>query len=211
MNETANSSDGLSSHKINSNSSSVSSTPQPGCFTSRSIPLPSTYVPRTESEAQLALDVAAAERRDERMFRRLIYGIHDRHQRLATKTGISNLTRSTPSSESPEYGVFNVSNCLDPVTTIAKIVDAHRTKLNDSTDRILNSTCYQYDVDDQSSSPQLTVFESHKQTSDSTLSDSDWSITGFEPGIADEIDLKDARKHSRIEHEEDEDIFILDI
>ena len=51
-----------------------------GTTRSTSIPLPSSHVPRTQSEMQLSIDEEAAEQRDARMFYRLVNGIRERHQ-----------------------------------------------------------------------------------------------------------------------------------
>lgn len=51
-----------------------------GTTRSTSIPLPSSHVPRTQSEVQLSIDEEAAEQRDARMFYRLVNGIRERQQ-----------------------------------------------------------------------------------------------------------------------------------
>lgn len=51
-----------------------------GTTRSASIPLPSSHVPRTQSEVQLTIDEEAAEQRDARMFDRLVNGIRERQQ-----------------------------------------------------------------------------------------------------------------------------------
>lgn len=55
-----------------------------GTTRSTSIPLPSSHVPRTQSELQLSIDEEAAEQRDARMFYRLVNGIRERQQQQAT-------------------------------------------------------------------------------------------------------------------------------
>lgn len=55
-----------------------------GTTRSTSIPLPSSHVPRTQSEVQLSIDEEAAEERDARMFYRLVNGIRERHQQQQT-------------------------------------------------------------------------------------------------------------------------------
>lgn len=67
----------------NEASSSGASTPR-----SSSIPLPSTHVPRTESELQLSHDQAAAEQRDLHMFYRLVNGIRNRQAQEPSATSI---------------------------------------------------------------------------------------------------------------------------
>jgi hypothetical protein len=197
-------------------SSTLAATTQQRGIPSQSIPLPSTYVSRTESEVQLALDVAIAERRDKRMFHRLINGIHERHRRIAGKSVASNMAKSSPGSGFPDNDAFTITNaidCLDPVRTIAKIVDTHHANFNDSTNRLLVSPYYQLNVDEGSGShsQNLAIIEGHKPLSDSTLSDGDWSITGYEPCITYDNDLPDTRTQNRMDHDEDEAIFILDI
>lgn len=57
-----------------------------GTNRSTSIPLPSSHVPRTQSELQLSIDEEAAEQRDARMFYRLVNGIRERHQQQYAAT-----------------------------------------------------------------------------------------------------------------------------
>lgn len=55
--------------------------PQPRRSSSHTIPLPSSHIPRTQSELQLCDDMAAAEWRDLCMFHRVVNGIRDKHRR----------------------------------------------------------------------------------------------------------------------------------
>jgi hypothetical protein len=138
----------------------------------------------------LALDIAIAERRDKRMFHRLFNGIHERHCRIVAK--------SSPRSGIPDNDAFTIANandCLDPVRIIAKIVDTHHTNFNDSTNRLLVSPYYPLNVDEGSGlhSQNLAIIKGHKPLSDSTLSDGDWSISGYESCITYDKDLQDTQ------------------
>lgn len=55
--------------------------PQPRRSSSHTIPLPSSHIPRTQSELQLCDDMAAAEWRDLCMFHRVVNGIREKHRR----------------------------------------------------------------------------------------------------------------------------------
>lgn len=57
--------------------------------TTGSIPLPSSHVHRTQSEVQLSLDEAAAERRDTSMFYRLVNGIRERQHVISHDSSAS--------------------------------------------------------------------------------------------------------------------------
>lgn len=180
---------------------------------SNNIPLPSTYVSRTESEVQLAMDVAAAERRDERMFHRLINGIQDRHRQMKKAAGVSTQSRSTPTSRDTDRKCANdvdIHECSHPFTAIANIVGTHHSEICDNTDAVLDTQRHQKDDsnDEQSPSIHSTILKTCtcKNLSDSTLSDNDWSITGYEFSIADTVD-----HNGIIQEGEDEDIFILDL
>lgn len=59
-----------------------------GTTGSRSIPLPASHVPRTQSELQLSLDEQAAKIREVNMFYRLVNGIRERHQESEDMAGI---------------------------------------------------------------------------------------------------------------------------
>jgi hypothetical protein len=61
-----------------------------GTTRSASIPLPSSHVPRTQSEVQLSIDEEAAEQRDARMFDRLVNGIRVRQQQQQSSIMHSN-------------------------------------------------------------------------------------------------------------------------
>lgn len=178
---------------------------------SNNIPLPSTYVSRTESEVQLAIDVAAAERRDERMFHRLINGIQDRHRQLKKKAGLSTPSRSNPRTTYTDRYSVNVktsNECFFPATAIANIVGTHH-----STDSVSNTT---QQVDDDGNNddvqspsaihPKMMQTPASKNLSDSTLSDNDWSITGYDVSVSDNIELNDMDQEG-----DDEDIFVLDL
>jgi hypothetical protein len=206
----------------------------PSC--SSSIPLPRTHVSRTESEKQLAMDVAVAEQRDERMFNRLIHGIRARHyQRVGNSTeseivstGPRTPTQSRGRCRSQNGGVdtTHTRGCVGLVSTISKIVDTHNAHMNTSTDRIVNMCQGQYDDSDetQSSSLQNTNrlgnFEVVFHTSESTFSENDWSITGFdcatethESGQLDSISIHQIDSSTSmpdVGDSEDETIFILD-
>lgn len=177
---------------------------------SNNIPLPSTYVSRTESEVQLAIDVAAAERRDERMFHRLINGIQDRHRQMKKKAGLSTPSRSNPrtTNTSRDSGIIKDSNeCLYPATAIANIVGTHH-----STDSVSNTQCIDdHGNNDGVQSPstiqsKMIQTPASKNLSDSTLSDNDWSITGYDVSVSDNIELNDMDQE-----DDDEDIFVLDL
>jgi hypothetical protein len=180
---------------------------------SNNIPLPSSYVSRTESEVQLAMDVAAAERRDERMFHRLINGIQDRHRQMKKTAGASTQSRSTPISGDTDHKCANdvdIHECSHPFTAIANIVGTHHSEIGDTTDAVLDTQRHQEDDrnDEQPPSMHPTILKNCtcKNLSDSTLSDNDWSITGYEFSTADNVDHKGI-----IQEGEDEDIFILDL
>lgn len=204
-----------------------------------SIPLPSTHVSRTESEAQLAIDIAAAEKRDERMFHRLINGIQARHQKQAStnKTGFRTSRVAPTSSELQDQADSHVfaldtssaagpTNGYCPVTAIAKIVDTHHARLNDSQDRILNCGLQSSDdeYDEDSSTSPLTEMQRQFQlsriahASESTLSDNDWSISGFsnsqdpnQEHFGDSRPNETEALSAEMEADDEEDIFILDL
>jgi hypothetical protein len=202
-----------------------------------SIPLPSSHISRTESEMQLAVDIAAAEKRDERMFHRLITGIQARHQKQASSNKPSFRTsRIAPaSSESQDQTETNIQTVDSPaptsgycpVTAIAKIVDTHHTRLHDSQDRILNSGLQPSDDEYEEDHVTLPLTEMQRMfqlsraahTSESTLSDNDWSISGFSSSHDPNQDcLGDHRPKdvtealsAELEDDDDEEIFILDL
>jgi hypothetical protein len=221
------------------NTSSVShtgSTKDAALNYSCSIPLPSSHISRTESEMQLAVDIAAAEKRDERMFHRLITGIQVRHQKQASSNKPSFRTsRIAPaSSESQEASETN-SRAVDsaaptsrycPVTAIAKIVDTRHARLHDSQDRILNSGLQPSDDEDEdhvtlplTEMQRMFQLSRASRTSESTLSDNDWSISGFSSSHDPNQDcLGDHRPKdvteapsAGLEDDDDEEIFILDL
>ena len=185
---------------------------------SNNIPLPSTYVSRTESEVQLAMDVAAAERRDERMFHRLINGIQDRHRQMKKKAGLSTHSRTTPRTGRTDHDFANVvdGNALScPFTAIANIVGTHHLDIRDSTDCVLDTSHHHHHHhqengidDEQSPFINSTILKNRacKNLSDSTLSDNDWSITGYEFSLPDNIESKNIEEDA-----EDEEMFILDL
>ena len=182
---------------------------------SNNIPLPSTYVSRTESEVQLAMDVAAAERRDERMFHRLINGIQDRHRQMKKKAGLSTHSRTTPRTGRTDHDFANVvdGNALScPFTAIANIVGTHHLDIRDSTDCVLDTSHHHHQEngidDEQSPFINSTILKNRacKNLSDSTLSDNDWSITGYEFSLPDNIESKNIEEDA-----EDEEMFILDL
>lgn len=72
-----------------------------GTTRSTSIPLPSSHVPRTQSELQLSIDEEAAEQRDARMFYRLVNGIRERqqHQQQQQSVAMSSLHCANSSLE----------------------------------------------------------------------------------------------------------------
>jgi hypothetical protein len=227
--------------KDNETESSVNNTASKMSATlnhSSSIPLPSNHISRTESEAQLAVDFAAAERRDERMFQRLINGIQARHhkQALTNKTGFRTPRIAQTSSESQDKVDGHVlametassTSRYCPVVAIAKIVDTHYTRLHDSQDRILGNGLQSSDdeYDEEDSTLPLTEMQRQFQlsrvahTSESTLSDNDWSISGFpssqDPNLefsGDSLpkDLTEAPSGGIEEDDDDEEIFILDL
>ena len=200
---------------------------------SNNIPLPSTYVSRTESECQLAIDLATAEKRDERMFYRLINGIQDRHRQMKKKTELS--TRSSPRTtrhaeqqQQHEHMVVDHRiDCAYPTLALANIVETHHTEISthgvSTTPRHHhhhhhhhhhqvqdNNNNNNYD-DDESPFSSILPTTTGKNVSDSTLSDNDWSITGYE----DELDVSDRVERRRDKEEEDndndEEMFILDL
>lgn len=203
---------------------------------SSSIPLPSTHISRTESEAQLAIEIAVAEKRDERMFHRLINGIQARHHKhtLANKASFRPSRIAPASLESQDKIDSNVlaggnaatTNRYCPVTAIAKIVDTHQARLNDSQDRILNSGFQSSDDEyDEDSALPFSEMQRHihisrvAHTFESTLSDNDWSISGFSSsqdlnqeclGDNQPKDVTDTLSAGG-EDEDDEEIFILDL
>jgi hypothetical protein len=67
----------------------ISSTGKPRGRKSKSIPLPSSHVHRTQSELQLCEDMETAERRDLNMFYRLVNGIRDRQMMLVSEHACS--------------------------------------------------------------------------------------------------------------------------
>ena len=176
---------------------------------SNNIPLPSTYVSRTESEVQLAMDVAAAERRDERMFHRLINGIQDRHRQIKKKTGLSTPTRSNPRTRYSDRDSINVTDsneCLDPATAIANIVGTHHSTDWDSNTQLIDDHDNN-DVHSRSTTqPKMVPNRANKNLSDSTLSDNDWSITGYDVSVSNNIELNEMEQE-----DDDEEIFVLDL
>jgi hypothetical protein len=153
---------------------------------SSSIPLPPTHVSRTESEVQLAMDIAAAERHDERMFHRLIYGMHSRHQKQISSKQSGVVAAAT--SHHIDFVDSTNINSYGPVATIARIVETHHANLNDSVDRIVNVQQQHCDIDDDQTYTSLALTENHRflqipyvtHMSESALYENDWSITGYQ-------------------------------
>ena len=135
---------------------------------SSNIPLPSTYVSRTQSEVQLAIDVAVAERRDERMFHRIVKGIQDRHRQVKEKasTTVSTHSQSTPRTGHTDHVYANEVNsheCSHPFMVIANMVDTHQLEIGDTTNVFLDTTEHRqtkdYGDDELSRSIRPTILE----------------------------------------------------
>lgn len=185
--------------------SKISSTPTTQSTTcSSNIPLPLTHVSRTESEVQLALDIAAAERRDERMFHRLIHGMHTRHQRRIAAAAATYKIESEAfrhaeqipeSSTNCHDNLLLYSNdttdhdtgCVHLVNAVARIVDTHHSNIDVPTDFTAETNHHphrtNYSYDDNTGSTQLFLnYPVPNHSSGSALSDNDWSITGYNTG-----------------------------
>ena len=180
---------------------------------SNNIPLPSSYVSRTESEVQLAMNVAAAEQRDERIFHRLINGIQDRHRQMKKKASHSTYSRPTlrTGRTDHEHTIDEDGNeYSNPLSAIANIVGTHHSEISDVTGAIFDSRRHRENdrYDEQAPSIQPTILKTctGKNLSDSTLSDNDWSITGYEFSASETIEHKDIE-----DDDGNEDIFILDL
>ena len=114
-------------------------------------------------------------------------------------------------------------DCAYPTLALANIVETHHTEMSthgvSTTPRhhhhqVQDNNNNNYYHDDESSFPSIlptTTTTTGKNVSDSTLSDNDWSITGYE----DELDVSDRVERRRDKEEEDndndEEMFILDL
>ena len=97
--------------------------------------MPSSHVPRTQSELQLSLDEQAAEIRDVNMFYRLVNGIRDRHQGKAissaegiagiVQTRLQDVERSYHSADPRELRAVPMPLLTPRVPPVVQFTDAN--------------------------------------------------------------------------------------
>jgi hypothetical protein len=154
-----------------------------GSSRSSNIPLPSTHVPRTQSELQLYLDEEVAEQRDINMFYRLVNGIRERQL---------SPTRDMEDSTSSERSIAGIYH-----TRLASHVE----------------DCEQNWPLDPADTPKWEPLDSTRQVSKGPGSTNDeWSMSGFDSSQHERpIAIATNALHGEEDDEDDYGVFSFDL
>lgn len=148
---------------------------------SSSIPFPSSHVARTQSELQLSLDQAAAEKRDAEMFYRLVNGIRERHACDEQQMALSE-------------------------KSIASII---QTRLGNRGNNSSSSSRQDVSPDDNNWRLLHAARETISDTTATAQSD-EWSITGFDESAHQQAPLQPSDGHED-DHDDADEIFDMEL
>jgi hypothetical protein len=190
---------------------SIPSTPeqQP----SKTIPLPSSHVHRTQSELQLYEDMEVAERKDMNMFYRLVNGIRDRQIHIA-HGGMGSLYPNTMSILETNSCIANIINTRNTPLDAAPIQTLDRARTAD--DAMTGPTRNDYNrgqgvpgcVDDWS----IAGFEQHPVCQPSVRRQQPQQLYGYSPYFQGApFDPQELHRTMSTTTEEEEEIFSLEM
>lgn len=142
---------------------------------SKTIPLPSSHIARTQSELQLSEDMAAAEWKDLCMFYRVVGGIREQQQQqqcshgapIAAQKSLHTTTiQERQSKPVRDWTGKDVTSTVDPTARVTPF---------ESTEHVPSATSTTSPRDTFIPYPQSLLLKSPRRSNDSG-----WSITGFE-------------------------------
>jgi hypothetical protein len=171
---------------------------------SRTIPLPSSHVYRTQSELQLCEDMAVAEHREMNMFYRVVNGIRERQMIPGSSDTSSNSLRSSERS----------------VTNITPTRNTPAERYTSTLETIPSFQMPgQVPIKYPPPQPQTSIFnQEHSHVSDRLIHVDDWSVAGFDSPILSPATYNHQNhlqgawsQHHNAGDEGEDDIFDLDM